>query len=871
VSETENGVIDEDGADHWMVNPASNIPIDGRIRLLSDTTEQPPPTIVASGDLLHLARLLSLADSQADVWHIAESFLSECIGSCTLDTANLVKSGDRRSREMVDDVVVGDLPLVESTPEGCRAVLTLGYPRAIHGRLIASFHTRIDISQEELDLIEFVAFTSAGDCARLENTHNFEDHLNDLSFIHRLEQQISVAPDVPSIGSMLQVELGTVIENTLFALLVSTEDRDALEVVAYKRADNYSNLGFVVPVEGSKAGRVFRSGEPLLVDNVLEDDGAYGRDDANWRSLMIAPLLSGTEIFGVVMVGHEEPALYSERDLRIVELAANHIANAIYRLLNDEREQNQYRAAIESLSAAVDARDPFTHMHSLRVSELAHRLALKLGFTEDEAEQIELAGLLHDIGKIGVPDRVLAKPGPLDPEERLIMMSHAELGANIVGRSPLLAGLIPMVRHHHEWFDGRGYPDGLGGADIPLSAAILGVADALETMTSNRVYRSALSVDRAIQELTNGSGSQFHPDVVAAMLALLDSDMGVHQLVRDAPQSTRQSSALLPMNISDVAGLQVMQRVASEIGSLTEIDSFLDRVHTIVRDELDLAEIIIWLLDDDTQNFVLSAGASDLPPPVALEQSRVRVQGTQIHPPDAVILGRDPSTELSDKTVIFPMYVEDRLIGLIELVLVKPGEVAGRHIDLLHAIAAPVASTVRVAQLHDIAKRAAMTDGLTGVLNHRAFYEQLDQIVSEQDGTDALHLLIVDVIGLKAINDNFGHISGDSALKAVADAVVQRLRPQDIVARYGGDEFAAILKGSLWTPLEEIIESIEAPVPCDIGGGVILDVRLRCGSSHSVNSDTRATELVARADARLYDRVRPSARVVGASSLPREW
>ncbi len=854
-----------------MVNLASNRMTGGKIQLLSEATELTATTSVGSGDLLRLSRLLSLADSKADIWRIAEAFLSERIGSCTLDTSNLVRSSDRRPREMVDDVVAGSLPRVEIAAGGCCAVLSLAHPRALRGRLIASFQKRIDLTPEELDLIEFVAFTSAGECARVESTHHFEDHLNDLSFIHRLEQQISVAPDVPSIGSMLQVELGTVIENTLFALLVSTNDRDALEVVAYKRSDSFSNLGFIVPVEGSKAGRVFRTGEPLLVDNVLEDEDAYGRDDATWRSLMIAPLVSGTKIFGVVMVGHELPARYSERDLRIVELTANHIANAIYRLLNDEREDSQYRAAIESLSAAVDARDPFTHMHSLRVSELAQRLALKLGFTEEEAEQIELAGLLHDIGKIGVPDRVLAKAGPLNSEERLIMMSHAELGANIVSRSPLLAGLIPMVRHHHEWFDGRGYPDGLRGADIPLSAAILSVADALETMTSNRVYRSSLSVEQATQELANGSGSQFHPDVVEAILALLDSDTDVRQLVTATPQSTRKPSTLLPMNISDVAGLQVMQRVASEIGSLTEIDSFLDRVHKIVRDELDLADIVIWLFDDETQNFVLSAGDSDLPPPVALEQSRVSVQGTQIHPPDAVILGRTPSTELSDKTVMFPMHVEDRLIGLIELVLVTPGEVAGRHIDLLHAIAAPVASTVRVAQLHDIAKRAAMTDGLTGVLNHRAFYEQLDQIVSERDGTDAIHLLIVDVIGLKAINDNFGHLSGDSALKAVADAVVQRLRPQDIVARYGGDEFAAILKGSLWTPLEEIIERIEAPVACDIGDGVILNVGLRCGFSQSVNGDTRATELVARADARLYDRVRPSARGIREFSLPREW
>jgi diguanylate cyclase (GGDEF)-like protein len=167
-----------------------------------------------------------------------------------------------------------------------------------------------------------------------------------------------------------------------------------------------------------------------------------------------------------------------------------------------------------------------------------------------------------------------------------------------------------------------------------------------------------------------------------------------------------------------------------------------------------------------------------------------------------------------------------------------------------------------VAQLHDSVKRAAMTDGLTGVLNHRAFYQRLDAVVSTLKGDEAIHLLIVDVIGLKAINDNYGHLIGDRVLKTVADAFVKRLRPADVVARYGGDEFAAILRGKLDMPLQEIVALIEAPVPCEVAPGVTLNVRLRCGSAQSVDGDTRATELVARADALMYERVRPSVRIV---------
>lgn len=843
-----------------MADFATNLNIEGRLRLLPTDSGNPARSSVEPQELLELLRALSDARSDREIWDVAGKFLGARLGRCTLRRIDSLSDASGLSIDVVEQAADGCSPIVSKLPNACQIVTPVEHGDADLGWVIIEIARSTEMTGAELDLIQLVVYSAAADCARLQCGRGAEQHENDLSFIHRIEQQISDAPDVSSIGIMVQEELSYAVQNTLFAMLVVHEDPAVLEVVAYKRDDGDDNLGFLVPIEGSKAGMVFKSGEPMLVDNVLEDDGAYGRADATWRSLLIAPLLSGTEIYGVVMVGHKEPSLYSERDLHIVELTAHHIGNAIYRMLDDERAQAQNRAVIETLAAAVDLRDPFTHTHSIRVAELGRRLALHLGYSERDAEQLELAGLLHDIGKIGVPDRVLSKPGALDPEERLIIMSHAELGAKIVDQSPLLSSLTPMVRHHHEWYDGRGYPDGLRGSEIPLGAAILGVVDALETMTSNRVYRRALTLEQAKQELLAGRGSQFHPEAATAMLELLDHDPEVQQLVKDAPDQQKVTSALQPMNISDVANLRVMQRVAAEIGTLTEIDSFLEHVHLIVRDELELADIVIWLLDETRDRFELAAGLTELPAPGELEPASVRIEGHFVHSDGVAMFGRCGSDVASDDTVLFPMYVEDSLIGLIELVLLKPGEVAGRDVDLLHAIAAPVASTVRVAQLHDQAKRAAMTDGLTGVLNHRAFYERLDRAVSGLHGDESVHLLIVDVIGLKAINDNYGHLTGDKVLKAVADAFVARLRRHDVVARYGGDEFAAILRGPLDRTLDEIIARIEEPVPCEVEDGFTLNVRLRCGAAQSVDSDTRATELVARADALLYQRIRPSAR-----------
>jgi diguanylate cyclase (GGDEF)-like protein len=304
----------------------------------------------------------------------------------------------------------------------------------------------------------------------------------------------------------------------------------------------------------------------------------------------------------------------------------------------------------------------------------------------------------------------------------------------------------------------------------------------------------------------------------------------------------------------------VLNRIAAEIGALTQLQEFLNHVHSIVCEELDIEDVLIWLHDEPGGEFSLVAGITELAPPAQLREFSNDQQLPARPDSDLRVLVRDDGADMPDRSVICPMFVEDSLIGLIELVLHDGGAVDDRDIDLVQAIAAPVASTIRVAQLHDEAKRAAMTDGLTGVLNHRAFYEELDRRIAKLDAGEEIHLLIVDVIGLKAINDNHGHIAGDHVLRTVAGVLVKRLRENDIVARYGGDEFAAILTGPLNMPIEEIVEGMERAVPCVIAPGAPLSLRLRCGHASTSAQEGRATELVARADALLYSRVRPTER-----------
>jgi putative nucleotidyltransferase with HDIG domain len=185
--------------------------------------------------------------------------------------------------------------------------------------------------------------------------------------------------------------------------------------------------------------------------------------------------------------------------------------------------EEAYVSTVTVLSAAIDARDPYTLGHSTRVAKLARKMGAAIGLSHQELEDLEIASLFHDVGKLKTPDFVLLKDGPLDPQEHREISSHSENGAAILGRAPSLQKYMPAVRHHHEWFNGEGYPDGLRGDDIPLYAAIIAVADAFDAMTSARPYKSARSDEEALRELTLFAGRQFNPRIVEVLQQVIES------------------------------------------------------------------------------------------------------------------------------------------------------------------------------------------------------------------------------------------------------------------------------------------------------------------------------------------------------------
>jgi putative nucleotidyltransferase with HDIG domain len=220
-----------------------------------------------------------------------------------------------------------------------------------------------------------------------------------------------------------------------------------------------------------------------------------------------------------VAVGtHDREHRFSADDVRLLSTIANHVTIAVGNIELFSSLQDAYLATVRSLAAAVDAKDPYTRGHSDRVADYARAIAERLGLAGEQCTALEMAAYLHDIGKIGISEEILRKPGALGDEEMAVMRHHPLIGASILRPVAFPWPIAPVVRHHHERYDGTGYPAGLAGEEIPMLARILTVADAYEAMTSDRPYRAGRTASEAVGELKRCASLQFDPRAVEALI-----------------------------------------------------------------------------------------------------------------------------------------------------------------------------------------------------------------------------------------------------------------------------------------------------------------------------------------------------------------
>lgn len=263
-----------------------------------------------------------------------------------------------------------------------------------------------------------------------------------------------------------------------------------------------------------------RTHKTSLICNDLAKEPHWGWLRPNARRLLAVPLQRGNDVLGCLFAVDKQSGDFDSVDSKLLNSIANESAIFLENAVLFEDVHGLMMGLLHSLTSAVDAKDPYTCGHSERVATLSRAIASSLGLEDRQVERIYMAGLLHDVGKIGVPESVLQKPGRLTAEEFEQMKRHPAIGAKILQDVEQIQDIIPGVLHHHERYDGKGYPHGLAGKDIPLMGRIICMADCFDAMTSTRIYRKAMPLEVTLADLRRCSGTQFDPEVAEAFFEI---------------------------------------------------------------------------------------------------------------------------------------------------------------------------------------------------------------------------------------------------------------------------------------------------------------------------------------------------------------
>jgi|GEM_PF-511495 putative nucleotidyltransferase with HDIG domain len=411
-------------------------------------------------------------------------------------------------------------------------------PLKVKGQLVGIFATGPKLSGEDYSPDDHLTLTTLANqtVVAFENARLYsaeQSRREELDALYRLNRQL-VATD--EVAVVLEATVRQAVESvhvTFARALVLKEDGSLVCQAAYPITELGKTLA-VGRVEPDAAMPHYRkalaNGAPLLLHATQPD-----LDDAAITaifleiaaSVCLAPLTFGDRAIGILLLGERRSASREPFDadkMRLIAAIADQAASALQRSYLHEQMENNFVETVLALANAMDARDTYTGNHSQRLAILAEIVGRKLNFSEEEIQALHWAALLHDIGKIGVPDEILRKPGPLTSEEWTIMKRHPDIGARIVAPVKKLKDVAPIIRAHQERYDGTGYPDGLKGEEIPIAARLLAVVDAYGAMTDERVYRRSLSHEEAVRELLRNRGTQFDPLMVDVFLKVLEEE-----------------------------------------------------------------------------------------------------------------------------------------------------------------------------------------------------------------------------------------------------------------------------------------------------------------------------------------------------------
>jgi diguanylate cyclase (GGDEF)-like protein len=356
-----------------------------------------------------------------------------------------------------------------------------------------------------------------------EQTERLRVRTRQLSLANAIGTRLSAMTDPEQIIGAAVDELNRAFGYFLCAIVRIRED-NYVEAVAWRGTalPPGDSPALAMPRAAGVIGRCLRERQPVIVGDVRDDPDYVAKPEtADVRSELVVPLYVGDELWGAIDIEEQRPDAFDEDDARLVQTVAGQVGSALLSAMLYERLDGAYIGTAQALATALEAGDR-NRGSSSAVVELATAVGQRLELSQDDIRALRLAAIFHDIGKVSVSDEVLNKRGPLTDSERLQIERHTVVGESILSSVEFLEDVRPLVRHAHERWDGAGYPDGLAGEDIPLGARVVHACDAYDAMTAARPYRDSLSTSDARAQLIDGSGSQFDPSVVTALLAVLD-------------------------------------------------------------------------------------------------------------------------------------------------------------------------------------------------------------------------------------------------------------------------------------------------------------------------------------------------------------
>jgi diguanylate cyclase (GGDEF)-like protein/putative nucleotidyltransferase with HDIG domain len=548
---------------------------------------------------------------------------------------------------------------------------------------------------------------------------------------------------------------------------------------------------------------------------------------------------------------------------------------------------------IEALALAIEAKDHTTHTHLHRVRTYAVEIAKELNLSSDETEALRAAALLHDIGKLAVPEQIISKPGRLTPEEFEKMKVHPLVGAEILERVAFPYAVAPIVRSHHERWDGSGYPDGLRGEEIPIGARILAAVDCLDALASHRQYRPALPLIEAMAGVKERAGTWFDPRVVEILdrrfvelehLAQIEEKAGTltglsktARVRRGAAPAAGFEKGPEPTTIGQPDNADFLTSIASarqEAQTMFELSQDLG-VSLSLSETLSLLSMRLRrLIPYDSIAVFVNRNGWLLPELVSGENFRM-LSSLKIRVGEGLcgwvaenckpIVNGNPQVEAGyvvdqekhttlQSALAVPLEGLNDVVGVLAMYHANRDAFTPDHLRILLAVASKVALSVENTLKYQQAESSATTDYLTGLPNARSLFMHLAQELARcRRNKAALAVLVCDVDGFKQINDSFGHLEGDKLLREFSVRLKEACRGYDYVARMGGDEFVITAPGL--TPeaaKEKAVRLNQIAVEAGLHTCGREIITLSVGTAFFPEDGFDAERLLAEADRRMY-------------------